>query len=178
MITSRRTPVPSGAAQRSYQVDVLTRIAGPVLTAAAGGNLKKKLPRVPAWCDRYAPLEALARALSGIAPWLELGPGDDREGRLRARYIALALEAIRLATDPKSSAYALFDERGQPLVDTAFLAQALLRAPKQLWGNLDATARANVVNALKLSRKTKPFKNNWELFSATVEATLLKYTGK
>ncbi|MDR1010896.1 MAG: DUF2264 domain-containing protein [Opitutaceae bacterium] len=171
-------PALEATGQRAYQVVVLTRIMEPMLTAAAGGMLKEKLPKIDTPRDRFAPLEALGRGLAGIAPWLELGPGDDAEGKLRARYIDLAVKAIRHSTDPESPAYVLFDERGQPLVDTAFLAQALLRAPEQLWGNLDGRTRANVVAALKISRKTKPGKNNWELFSATVEAALLKYTGE
>ncbi len=32
-----------------------------------------------------APHEALGRVLAGAAPWLELGPGADAEGQLRAR---------------------------------------------------------------------------------------------
>lgn len=171
-------PAREAVEQRAYQVSVLTRIMEPVLTAAAEGKLKERLPKIETTRDRFAPLEALGRGLAGMAPWLELGPGNDAEGRLRARYIDLAVKSIRLSTDPKSPAYVLFDERGQPLVDTAFLAQALLRAPMQLWGNLDEQTRANVIAALKVSRKTKPFKNNWELFSATVEAALLKYTGE
>ncbi|MDR2674002.1 MAG: DUF2264 domain-containing protein [Opitutaceae bacterium] len=174
----RPAPAPGAAGQRAWQVSVLTRIAGPVLAAAAGGRLKEELPKIGTPRDRFAPLEALGRTLAGIAPWLELGPGADAEGLLRARYIDLAVRAIRLSTDPESPAFVLFDARGQPLVDTAFLAQALLRAPGQLWGNLDATARGNVIAALKVSRKTKPLKNNWELFSATVEAALLKFTGE
>jgi rhamnogalacturonyl hydrolase YesR len=171
-------PAPEAVAQRAYQVSVLTRIIGPMLAAAAEGNLKEKLPKIDTPRDRFAPLEALGRGLAGAAPWLELGPGDDAEGALRARHIDLAVRAIRHSTNPKSPARVLFDERGQPLVDTAFLAQALLRAPTQLWGNLDTPTRANVIEALKTSRKTKPFKNNWELFSATVEAALLKFTGE
>lgn len=171
-------PAPDAVAHRAYQVSVLARIAEPMLTAAAEGKLKEKLPKIDTPRDRFAPLEALGRGLSGIAPWLELGPGSDEEGQLRARYIDLAVKAIRHSTDPKSPAYVLFNERGQPLVDTAFLAQALLRAPTQLWGNLDAQTRENVIAALKVSRKSKPFKNNWELFSATVEAALLKFTGE
>ncbi len=179
VFASVRTPASrEGAEQRAYQVAVLKRVAGPVLAAAAEGRLKEKLPPVYAGRDRYAPLEALGRTLAGIAPWLELGPNGDAEGRLRAEYIGLAVKAIRCSTDPESPAHLIFNERGQPLVDTAFLAQALLRAPTQLWGNLDEKTRANVIASLKASRVTKAQKNNWELFSAIVEAALLKYSGE
>ena len=37
----------------------------------------------------------------------------------------------------------------QPLVDAAFLAQAILRAPNALWKSLDARVRRQIINALK-----------------------------
>ena len=36
-----------------------------------------------------------------------------------------------------------FYDWGQPLVDAAFLAHALIRAPKQLWANLDPSTQTN-----------------------------------
>lgn len=167
-----------GASQRQYQVAVLARIAEPVLVAASEGNLKDLIPKIDGARNQYAPLEALGRTLAGIAPWLELGPGDDAEGRLRARYIDLAVKSIALSVDARSPGCLIVKQGGQPLVDTAFLAQALLRAPRQLWGNLDEAARANVMAALKATRAIKPYESNWLLFSATVEAALLQFTGE
>jgi hypothetical protein len=74
--------------------------------------------------------------------------------------------------------YLAFNIQGQSLVDAAFLAHALLRAPKQLWGNLDEATRKNLVSALKLTRSTKPGQSNWLLFSGMVEACLLQFTGE
>src|SRR5690606_31525670 len=76
---SRRTvrtsaPLTAGPADRAYSVQVLTRIAEPVLDAASKGELKKRLP-VHGWERHRAAwthYEALARTLAGIAPWLEL----------------------------------------------------------------------------------------------------------
>ena len=59
-----------------------------------------------------------------------------------------------------------------------FLAQGLLRAPKQLWGNLDPQAKEWMITELKRSRNIKPFENNWLLFASTVEAALLEFTGE
>ena len=59
----------------------------------------------------------------------------------------------------------------------AFLAGALLRAPKQLWGRLDSQTKLNVIRELKSCRVIKPGYNNWLLFSAMVEAALLKFDG-
>ena len=167
-----------GAAARAYQVGVLTRIAEPVLVAATENALAARLPSVPGARNQFAPLEALGRTLAGIAPWLELGPGDDAEGRERARLIELAVRAVTQATDPASPGFLNFKgPGGQPLVDTAFLAQGLLRAPTQLWGRLDAAAQARVLAALRSSRGIKPGESNWLLFSAMVEAALLEFGG-
>jgi hypothetical protein len=171
-------PGNDGPSQRAYQVGVLSRIAEPVLSAGSEGRLKDRIPKLADARNPFAPLEALGRTLSGIAPWLELGPGPDPEGRLRARYIDLAVKSIKHGTDPRSPAFLNFNQGGQPLVDTAFLAQALLRAPRQLWGNLDGDTRANVVSALKSSRAIEPSNNNWLLFSAMVETALLEFTGE
>ena len=167
-------PGTDGLSQRAYQVAVMNRIAEPVLAAGSKGKLKEKLPKTQIDREIYAPLEALGRTVAGLAPWLELGTGADAEGRLRARYIELTVEAIRNAVDPNSAGFMNFNQGGQqPLVDAAFLAQGLLRAPTQLWGNLDEKTRAHLIEALKATRVITPGANNWELFSAMVEAALL-----
>jgi hypothetical protein len=170
----------TGADDRAFQVQTLTRIAGPVLTALADDKLKTSLPSHDWERDRtnYAPLEAFGRSLAGIAPWLELGPDDTAEGKLRAHFIELTVKSLAHATDPQSSDYMNFNHGGQPLVDAAFLALGLLRAPHQLWDRLDATQQSNVVAALKLTRSIKPGQNNWLLFSATIEAALWQFTGE
>ncbi len=170
----------SGAEDRAYTVQVLTRISEPVLTSLANGTLKKDLP-VHDWeKDRtnYAPLEACGRTLSGIAPWLELGPDETPEGKQRAKFIDLSVKSLVNATDPKSPDFLNFNHGGQALVDTAFLAFGLLRAPNQLWGRLTPQQQSNVVAALKSSRTLKPGENNWLLFSATIEAALWQFTGE
>jgi hypothetical protein len=170
----------SGTEDRAYSVQVLTRISEPVLTSLAKGTLKKDLPTHDWEKDRvnYAPLEAFGRTLSGIAPWLELGPDDTPEGKLRAKFIDLSVKSLANATDPKSPDFLNFNRGGQALVDTAFLAHGLLRAPKQLWGRLTQEQQSNVVDALKASRTLKPGENNWLLFSATIEAALWQFTGE
>jgi hypothetical protein len=170
----------SGADDRAYSVRVLTQISEPVLTSLANGTLKKDLPTHNWEKDRanYAPLEAFGRTLSGIAPWLELGPDDTPEGKLRAKFIALSVKALANATDPKSPDFLNFNRGGQALVDTAFLALGLLRAPNQLWGHLTSDQRSNVVAALKSTRTLKPGESNWLLFPATIEAALWQFTGE
>jgi hypothetical protein len=65
-----------------------------------------------------------------------------------------------------------FTTGGQPLVDAAFLAHALIRAPRELWQALPPRVQRNVVTALLSTRRIKPGFNNWLLFSAMVEAGL------
>jgi hypothetical protein len=173
-------PAQSGADDRIFQVETLMRIAGPVLSALAEGKLKSTLPTHDWERTRtnFAPLEAFGRSLAGIAPWLELGPDDSAEGKVRAHFVDLAVKSLANATDPQSPDFMNFTKGGQPVVDTAFLALGLLRAPNQLWGRLDSQQRSNVVAALKSTRVIKPGENNWLLFSATIEAALWQFTGE
>jgi rhamnogalacturonyl hydrolase YesR len=167
---------PSGAQNRAYLVRVLTRIAEPVLEAMAKGELKKRMPIHDWEKDRSAwtHYEAFARTLAGIAPWLELGPDDTPEGKERERFIGLARRSLINGTDPASPDYLNFGQvPDQPLVESAYLAAALMSAPKQLWEPLSATQKRNVVSALRTSLAI-PFKhnNNWYLFPAMIEAFL------
>lgn len=176
--TASTIDIPTGGtAQRCYCVQTLIRIADPVLQNLSQAKLKQTMPVIPKNRSDYSHLEALGRLLSGMAPWLELGPDNTEEGHLRTKYIQLAVQSIANAVDPKSPDYMNFTHGGQPLVDAAFLAQALLRAPKQLWANLPPPQQTNLVNAFKATRIIKPGQNNWLLFSATVEAALWQFTG-
>jgi hypothetical protein len=179
LLPALNCPAQTGPEDRAFSVAALTNVAGPVLSALAEGKLKATMP-VHEWENsrtRFAPLEAYGRTLAGIAPWLELGPDDSPEGKVRARFIDLSVRSLANATDPHSPDFMNFKSGGQPVVDAAFLALGLLRAPNQLWGRLDATQRSNVVAALKSTRAIKPGENNWLLFSATIEAALWHFTG-
>jgi hypothetical protein len=117
-------------------------------------------------------LEALGRLIAGIAPWIELPPDDTAEGRLRRDYAELSRRAIARAVDPSSPDYLNFTRERQPLVDAAFLAEGLLRAPRALRGELPPDVKRNLIAALESTRRITPAFNNWLLFSATVEAGL------
>lgn len=172
-----------GSAERDYCISVLTRIANPVLEALSRDELKEKMPveaRQGLINDRkqYTYLEAFGRLMAGMAPWLELGPDHTTEGLLRKKYIDLSLACIKNAVNPRARDFMNFDKGGQPLVDAAFFAEALLRAPQQLWDPLDKQTKENVIAALKATRVITPGYNNWLLFSAMIETALLKFTGK
>ena len=169
------TAAQTGLSDRAYWVTVLRRLADPVLENLAAGSLRSRMP-VEGPADRQAVthLEAVGRLLTGIAPWLELGGGDSVEGRLRARYADLARRALAAGLDRSSPDALNFTEGHQPLVDAAFLGQAILRAPNALWQALDTTTRAALVAALESTRAIQPGFSNWLLFSATIEAALAR----
>ena len=170
-------PATAGAADRERWVGALRKLADPILDNLANETLKQKMPVEQADGANRVPvthLEALGRLAAGIAPWLELPADETPEGRLRARYAELTRRAIDRAVDPSSKDFLNFTRGGQPLVDAAFLAQGILRAPRQLHEALPAGTRRNLVAALESSRAIQPGFNNWLLFSATVEAALAK----
>lgn len=170
----------SGADDRAFWVETLTRIADPVLTNLSNNTLKKNMPYESLANDRsdFSHLEAVGRLVCGIAPWLELGPDNTPEGQLRDKYIKLTLKGLKNAVNPESPDYLVFGKPYQPLVDAAFLAQGLLRAKTQLWDNLDQQAKEWMIAEFKRSRNIKPWENNWLLFASMVEAALLEFTGQ
>ena len=192
-ILAAHTPVPTpilypipttGAEDRAMWVNRMIEIVDPVLDNMSRGELRKNMP-VETPPRKNTPtnyltthLEALGRTVVGIAPWLELGPDNTPEGELRAKYIDLTCKAIKNGFDPNSPDYLNFTVRRQPLVDAAFLCQGMLRAPKQIWGNLDEQTKKNFVTEMNNIRKIKPLESNWLLFAATVEAAMLEFTGE
>ncbi|MEK3890079.1 DUF2264 domain-containing protein [Bacillus sp. FSL K6-3431] len=164
------------SADRKYWLETMCKIADPVLHALSDKRLKLRMPIEGKLSDRdkYSYLEAFGRLLSGMAPWLETGPTSGKEGQLREKYAELSRLGIDAATDPDSLDYMNFTEGHQPLVDAAFLAHAIVRAPNELYRKLEPRVQRNLVQALKLTRTRKPFFNNWLLFSAMIETALFK----
>ncbi len=161
---------------RSWWCETAYRVAHPLLDALSKGELKAKMPVEAANPEArrdYAHLEAFGRLMCGLAPWLELGPDETPEGKMRGELLVLAHKCVRNAVDPKSPDYMNFTKPSQPLVDAAFLAQGFMRSPKYLWGGLDKETQRMVVDALKLTRTIKPYRNNWLLFAGTIEAFFL-----
>ena len=168
---------------RAVWLSALDRIARPLLVNMSRGTLKINMPVESMAADmtkrkEVTHLEALGRLITGISPWLELGPDNTPEGRLRARYIDLAVRAIAQGVDPSSPDYLNFNNGRQPLVDAAFLVHGLLRAKTQLWDRLDETTRQRLIAELKSSRIIKPSETNWLFFSAMVETGLKEFAGE
>ena len=165
---------------RALWLNTLLRIADPVLNALAADRLKetmpvrgKQAPEVYAACTY---LEAFGRTLVGLAPWLACTGLSGPEEARRQQTAALVRRCLAVATDPARRDYMNFAEGMQPIVDAAFLAQGILRAPQELWDPLDDRVKQNVLAAMRATRTRKPGFNNWLLFAAMVEC-LLHYAG-
>lgn len=166
---------------RNLWITTMDKVCRPVLTNLAGATLKQNMPiegTSTEGKENCTYLEALGRVMVGIAPWLELGPDDTPEGQLRAEYIDLSVKAISNAVNPESPDFLNFCNGGQPLVDAAFLAHGLLRAPTQVFARLSGKAKADLKAALESSRAIRAYESNWLLFSAMVEAALLEFYGE
>ncbi len=160
---------------RKEWLSLMLKIADPVLSALEGGKLHEVLPVEKESRAMYAHLEAFARTLSGMAPWIGLEGLSGEEKALQEEYRKKALVCIDRATDPASPDLMNFTEGyGQSLVDAAYLAYALLRAPHALLDPLPPRVKKNLADCLKATRKFEPFPINWLFFSAIVEAALFK----
>jgi hypothetical protein len=174
-----KPPTPAPGDDRRYWVSVMDRIARPVLGNLARRELKKNMPvEEKAGANRtpFTHLEAFGRLLCGLAPWLAVEGLPDNEQKLQKEFITLAQASLDAATEPQSPDFMNFSNGGQALVDTAFLAQAILRAPKVLWESSRPEMKQQVIAALKSSRNIgRPQGSNWVMFAAMVEAALLEF---
>lgn len=162
-----------GLEDRSYWINVAIKLALPVLTNLSRGTLKKNLPE-RSDRSRFTHLEAFGRLMCGLAPWLELGNEGGAEAAIRRYYADLARTGMTMAVNPASPDFMNFIEGAQPLVDAAFLAQAVVRAPQQLWHQFDQRTKNDLLAALRSTRQITPYYSNWILFSAMIEAMFFK----
>ncbi len=170
----------SAANDRAYWVSLLDKISSPVLENMSKGELRKnmKVEYSPTWDGRnkeVAYMEAFGRLISGLAPFLTLPDDDTAEGKIRKRLRSQAQQSLANAVNPESPDYLYWGspQTRQPLVDAAYIAQALLVAPKVLWEPMDEKTKQRIVHEFKTIRQIKPFDNNWILFAATIESFLL-----
>lgn len=183
---SGRTVVPREEfrGDREYWIHVMDKIARPVLSALGEDRLKETIPvgrssaAMSSSREFVTHMESAGRTIAGIAPWIELGPDSTPEGELRAEYINMVCKALANSTDPESNDY--FDSHAtrQILVNSAFLIQGLLAAPKHIWSNLDSLTQSRLIEQWKSTRTMVPGKNNWYLFSAMVECGLKVFGGE
>ena len=169
---------------RPEWVQALERIVRPVLESAAAGRLQEEMPlcgsdlRGKKDCTY---LEALGRTVCGIAPWLELdltkSSIDPAEAALQAEFRDLTRQAVLHAVRPGDQARMNFEKDHQPIVDAAFLAEGILRAPRELWDAFSEEEQGWICDAMEHTRTRKPYPSNWLLFSAMIEA-LLRHAGR
>ena len=141
------------------------------MAAASTGRLKLDMPLEGTGARKaeHGHLEAFARFLVGAAPALELHTTMPEDARIAA-WISDARSAIDQITRPGAPSRLNFNQGTQPLVDAAFLAQALMRAPKALWHGLAQEVQGHVIECLRSTREIRPHFNNWLLFSAVIES--------
>jgi hypothetical protein len=176
------SPLPCGPSlslKREAWGWLLDPVASPVMRAAAEGKLQQVMPVEAAKGHederrKVTHLEAVGRTLAGIGPWLENGTSGGSEGKLRECHLAWARAAIAHGVDPKSPGWLRFGEDRQTIVDAAFLALGLHRAPKSLRDALPQSARKQLADALRATRKQQPPMNNWLLFAAMIEVALFE----
>ena len=162
---------------RAWWLRQLRRVGEPVLENLAAGTLHKNMPieAAPGLADSKRPvvrLEIVGRLLAGIAPWLELDVKTGEEAELGEKFTRLARKGLAHAVDPASPDAFNFTEGNQPLVDAAFLSYAFLLARESLWCPLDAVTQSRLIASLQATRKIRPGRNNWLLFSAMIETFL------
>jgi hypothetical protein len=165
---------------RAYWIQLLDKIAEPVLSNMSRGELQKnmKVEFSPVWDNRerkVAYMEAFGRLIAGLAPAVSLPDDDSKESKIRATWRAQIQQSTAHAVDPKSPDYLHWGDNKtrQPLVDAAYIAQALLTAPEALWTPLDKATKDRVIYEFKKIRQIAPYNNNWVLFAATIESFLL-----
>ncbi|MEQ1605630.1 MAG: DUF2264 domain-containing protein [Pyrinomonadaceae bacterium] len=165
---------------REYWVKLLDKIASPVVGNMSNGQLVKNMPMLvsPIYDNRdrrVAYMEAFGRLIVGLAPFLALPDDNSAEGKVRKRLREQTLQSFVHGFDPQSADYFYWGSptSRQPLVDAAFIAQALLMAPETLWKPLDEKTKGRVIKEFKTIRQIKPHDNNWVLFAAIIESFLL-----
>lgn len=166
---------------RKYWIDTMVSVARPVLSAIANGKLVETMnvfPRREQKSNRDCTyLEAFSRTLVGIAPWLEQKAEDAEEEALRLEFCELARKGMTYAVTPGSPDELNFEYGHQAVVDAAFLAEAILRAPTELYAKLDPETKQNLIVKMRSTRSRKPYACNWLLFSAMTEC-FLRFAGE
>ncbi|MBL9051581.1 MAG: DUF2264 domain-containing protein [Tabrizicola sp.] len=171
-----RWPFPFGSSakplpphpDRAEYLAIAEKLMQPFLAAPAG-NIRAVMPiDMPtggqAKLRGTGPLEGLCRMIAGIAPALEARVLDYTPWH---RMLAVAF-------DPASDGYLVRPQTNQTLVELALLAQAIIAAPNALWKTLPETTRTHMLSAFVASRKLRPWRNNWLLFAAMIEALLFR----
>lgn len=169
----------NAASDRAYWCELAYKMAAPVLSNMAKGELKKnmELEVSPNWDGRskdVAYMECFGRLMAGIAPWLSLPDDATAEGSRRKQLREWALQSYKNAVDPSNPDYLAWRGHGQALVDAAYVAESFLRAYDALWMPLDSITKQRYFEEFQQLRRVDPPYTNWLLFSSTIESFLAK----
>lgn len=169
---------------REVWTTLLYRMAQPVLEPMAEGRLQEvmsyesgNLEVSPTWDGRnkkVSYMEAFARLMAGLAPWLSLPDDDTAEGVQRRQLRQWALKAYANAVDPQSPDYLGWGSGGQTLVDAAYLVESFHRGWDALWEPLDVETKLRYVRELQQLHRYDPPYQNWFLFCGMEESFLMK----
>lgn len=172
------------ASDREVWTTLLYRMAQPVLEPMAEGRLQEvmsfesgNLEVSPTWDGRnkkVSYMEAFARLMAGLAPWLSLPDDDTAEGLQRRQLREWALKAYANAVDPESPDYLGWGSGGQTLVDAAYLVESFHRGWDALWEPLDKQTKLRYVRELQQLHRYDPPYQNWFLFCGMEESFLMK----
>jgi hypothetical protein len=163
---------PKRGVRDRWRALVLSIVSRPLSLAAAGALTDECQRRGPRDRVAFAPLEVLGRILAGIGPWLSSAPADDTERMEVERIVGWMTSSLARMASPRSTEGAWFDAGDQSLVDAAHLVMGLHRSRNQIWDRLTANERNGILKALERTRAIRPWRNNWVLFPALIEAFL------
>lgn len=168
-----QTPDRKQISPRAQLEKTARKLAQPILELSSRETGLLGMPVAPSNTERrqFAPLEALGRLYCGLGPWMEYQSRSQQEDKCFDVSAAQKLLSISLRPGP---AQLDFSSGKQPLVDAAFLAQSILRAPTVFWEDMGSEFQSDLVDALLKTRNIKPFFNNWILFQAIIEALFLR----
>lgn len=169
----------TGQQDREYWSNLLYKMAYPVVHSIGQSTLRRDLPletgpKYNLNLKAVTYTEAVGRTMAGIAPWLELPDDATEEGKLRKTLRVELLKGLPNLVNPNHPDYINFRTELQPIVDAAFIAQAFLRAPTQLWQPLDERTKQGFITEFKSLRNRKASYSNWLLFSGITEAFLMQ----
>ena len=164
---------------RELWAGILYQMAAPVLSNMSEGKLQENMlvELSPTWDGRdkrVTYMECFGRLMAGLAPWLSLPDDDTAEGIQRKQLREWALKSYAQSVDPESKDYLLWRKEGQPLVDTAYIAESFLRGYDALWVPLDDLTKQRYIAEFQQLRRVDPPYTHWLLFSSTVECFLKK----
>ena len=157
----------NGLGERVVMLATARRLISPFLVAAKRGDLILQMsvethPDSGPHSSSSARLQGLARVLCGIAPMIEAGTLP--EGPWQA--------LLGAAVDPHHPGFLGGVPGRQTLVEAAFLALAIRRAPTALWDSLSEPVQSDLVTFLRSTRQISPDDTNWLLFPAMIEVIL------